>query len=402
MAPLGGAGLYTELTLGAFVDLGFYKANWAAAEPMAWGRNSGCELLRKKCAQLSLDKYPKMFCERSDLHLRCASNRYFSGRCTRSIVELSPGAAADSCPVIDPVLSVRDLNAVFAQGAHKAARPGDNPSSWCLDVDPTTVEGAKDEDNPVAAVHAEVKCLGSEVKLKGKKRSGEDWMSCTPGLITWNIPPFDTDKVMCPEYSEVCTISAIGSGVTPGVEWDGTEKEWRRTAPAEAPEPAPPVTGPAEVGPGIGHTNPPAIPPPPEGNNAGDGGGPGGSSGPGSGAPSTGQGLPAADPEGAQKPVPEEGGVAAPGAKDSEGVPPESSHGGGGGVSPPAGTPPAGGDAADRAGDGAATPAGPNGAGAAGKNDAPPPAHGDGTVAAAGPSLLLLLAAAAATAAAHC
>ncbi|RNE98286.1 surface protease GP63 [Trypanosoma conorhini] len=67
-------------------------------------------------------------------------------------------------------------------------------------------------------------------------------MSCTPGLITWNIPPFDTDKVMCPEYSEVCTISATGSGVTPAVEWDGTEKEWRRTAPAEAPEPetAPP------------------------------------------------------------------------------------------------------------------------------------------------------------------
>ncbi|RNF04732.1 surface protease GP63, partial [Trypanosoma conorhini] len=141
MAPLGGAGLYTELTLGAFVDLGYYKADWAAAEPMAWGKNSGCELLEKKCAQLSLDKYPKMFCSGSDFHLRCTSDRYFSGRCTGSIMEPSPGAAPDSCPVIEPVISVRDLATVFKQGAHKPARPGDQPSSWCLDTAPTTVKG---------------------------------------------------------------------------------------------------------------------------------------------------------------------------------------------------------------------------------------------------------------------
>ncbi|RNF04730.1 surface protease GP63 [Trypanosoma conorhini] len=231
-----------------------------------------------------------------------------------------------------------------------------------------------------------------------KKSSGEDWMSCTSGAeVPWEIPPFDADKVKCPEYDEVCTISAIGGSVRTGFEWDGKDKVWKRTAPVEEPEPAPesapPVAGPAEVG--------PAIALPPEENSAGGGGGTGGSSEPGSGVPSTGQGLPAADPEGGQEPVPGEGGVAAPGAKDSEGVPPESSHGGGGGggVTPPAGTLPAGGDAADRAGDGAATPAGPNGTGAAGKSDTPPPAHGDGAVAAAGLSLLLLLAAAAAAAA---
>ncbi|ESL06050.1 hypothetical protein TRSC58_06282 [Trypanosoma rangeli SC58] len=50
MAPLGGAGYYTELTLAAFADLGYYKANWAMAEPMGWGRRSGCELLQKKCS----------------------------------------------------------------------------------------------------------------------------------------------------------------------------------------------------------------------------------------------------------------------------------------------------------------------------------------------------------------
>ncbi|RNF00835.1 surface protease GP63, partial [Trypanosoma conorhini] len=291
-----------------------------------------------------------------------------------------------------------------------SARPGDNPSSWCLDTAPTTVKGATDEDegedNLVAAVHEELKCLGGEAHLKwDKKRGGRvDWERCTSGTaVPWEIPPFDADTVTCPGFDEVCTISATGGSVLTGFKWDGKDKEWKRKAPVEEPEPepapAPPVTGPAEVGPGNGHENRPAIPPPSEGNN---GGGTGGSSEPVGGAPSTGQGLPAADPEGPQKPVPEEGGVAVPGAKDSEGVPPESSHGGGGGgggVSPPAGTPPAGGDAADRAGDGAATPAGPNGTGAAGKSDATPPAHGDGTVTAAGPSLLLLLAAAAAAAA---
>ncbi|RNE99055.1 surface protease GP63, partial [Trypanosoma conorhini] len=399
MAPLGGAGLYTELTLGAFVDLGFYKANWAAAEPMAWGKSSGCELLRKKCAQLSLSNYPKMFCNESDFHLRCTSDRYFSGRCTGSIMEPSPGATPDSCPVIEPVISVRDLATVFKKGAHKPARPGDQPSSWCLGTAPTTVKGATDEEEGklVAAVHAEVKCLGAEVKLKMKKRGGwVDWERCTSGVtVPWEIPPFDADKVMCPEYDEVCTISATGGSVLTGFKWDGKDKEWKRKAPAEEPEPAPESAPPVAGTVGVG----PAIAPPPEENSAGGGGGTGGSSEPGSGVPSTGQGLPAADPEGGQEPVPGEGGVAAPGAKDSEGVPPESSHGGGGGVSPPAGTLPAGGGAADRAGDGAATPAGPNGTGAAGKNDATPPAHGDGAVAAAGPSLFLLIAAAAAAAA---
>ncbi|ESL05448.1 hypothetical protein TRSC58_06903 [Trypanosoma rangeli SC58] len=41
MAPLGGAGYYTELTLAAFADLGYYKANWAMAEPRGWGQAVG-------------------------------------------------------------------------------------------------------------------------------------------------------------------------------------------------------------------------------------------------------------------------------------------------------------------------------------------------------------------------
>ncbi|RNF08354.1 surface protease GP63, partial [Trypanosoma conorhini] len=242
MAPFGGAGLYTELTLGAFVDLGYYKANWAAAEPMAWGKKSGCELLEKKCAQLNLSDYPKMFCKEHDEYLRCASDRYFSGRCTRSIVEASPGKTADSCPIIAPAINMNDLNAVFRTGGSRSAVPGDRPSSWCLDVDPTTVKDAKGGDKLVAAVHAELKCLGGEVKLGVDKEGWTEWVSCTGGAkATWDIPPFGAEKVMCPDYSEVCTISATGSGVTPGVQWDGNDKEWKRKVPpAPAPSAPPP------------------------------------------------------------------------------------------------------------------------------------------------------------------
>ncbi|EAN82151.1 surface protease GP63, putative, partial [Trypanosoma cruzi] len=224
MAPIGGAGYYTELTLAAFADLGYFKVNWDMAEPMGWGRKSGCELLQKRCSELNLSKYSHMFCNRDDGVKRCASDRYSRGWCHSSIVELSKKPPMDSCPIIDPVMDVRDLEAVFKKGEYLSARPGDKPSSWCLDTLPTNTTDARypEETYLSAAMHAELKCLGMQVHLKDPEKRNVDWTPCAGGAtITWDTPPYDKESVICPNYAELCTISATGGSVLPVARWDG-------------------------------------------------------------------------------------------------------------------------------------------------------------------------------------
>lgn len=55
MAPPGAGGggsgsmRYTAMTIAAMEDLGYYRGNYASAEPMAWGRQRGCRLIDTKC-----------------------------------------------------------------------------------------------------------------------------------------------------------------------------------------------------------------------------------------------------------------------------------------------------------------------------------------------------------------
>ncbi|PWV04085.1 putative surface protease GP63 [Trypanosoma cruzi] len=256
MAPIGGAGYYTELTLAAFADLGYFKVNWDMAEPMGWGKNSGCELLQKRCSELNLSKYSQMFCNRDEVVERCASDRYSSGWCHRSIIEFSKQPPMDSCPIIDPAMDVRDLEAVFEKGEYLSARPGDKPSSWCLDTLPTNTTDARypEETYLSAAMHAELKCLGMQVHLKVTEKRGISWLPCTDGAtITWGTPPYDKENVICPDYAEVCTISATGGSVIPVVSWDDEERVWDRKVRPEflkqsSPEAPVPVAGAGEFG----------------------------------------------------------------------------------------------------------------------------------------------------------
>ncbi|ESL05204.1 surface protease GP63 [Trypanosoma rangeli SC58] len=257
------------------------------AEPMGWGRRSGCELLQKKCSELDVSKYPKMFCQQGDPHLRCTSDRYFSGTCDSSIIETLPGGLWDICPIINPAVGVKDFGDVFKAGAQASVRPGDKPSAWCLDTVPTTVAG-EDGDESSAAMHAGVKCLGAQVHLQQTRHGRVDWQSCTEGAkVPWEISPHGPDKVICPDYDEVCTISATGRSIIPATEWDGEEKVWRRTAPAASvEEPAPP-----EGGPDSGKDVPPQLAPPSaRGDGDAAGGGGAGNNGRDSGAPSREQG----------------------------------------------------------------------------------------------------------------
>ncbi|KAF5221965.1 Leishmanolysin [Trypanosoma cruzi] len=113
MAPIGGAGDCTELTLAASAALGCMRVKWEMAEPMRWSRNSGCELLQRRYPTLKMGKYPYRFCE-SGVPLKCcASDRYSSGWCLGSIHEISAKRPMDSCPIIDPALDARDIDAVI-------------------------------------------------------------------------------------------------------------------------------------------------------------------------------------------------------------------------------------------------------------------------------------------------
>ncbi|EKG04945.1 surface protease GP63, putative, partial [Trypanosoma cruzi] len=137
----------------------------------------------------------------------------------------------DSCPIIDPAMDVRDLEAVFEDGKCLSAMPGDMPSSWCLDTLPTNKTDGKYRGKTYlsAAMYEELKCLGTQVQLKGSEKSKSDWVRCTVGeKITGDTPLYDKENVICPNYAEVCTISATGGTILPAVSWDGKERVWDR------------------------------------------------------------------------------------------------------------------------------------------------------------------------------
>ncbi|RNE96442.1 surface protease GP63 [Trypanosoma rangeli] len=415
MAPLGGAGYYTELTLAAFADLGYYKVNWAMAEPMGWGRQSGCDLLEKKCSEL-VSKYPKMFCQRGGPHLRCTSDRYFNGTCDSNIIEMSPNVQTDVCLTVAALVPTEDFNHVFKQEQQQRGKKGPqgqkkkteklpNPT-WCLDRNLPPNEEAEEEEyeQPDAVVYAEVMCAGNEVKLK--TGSGVLWQACKAGdTVTGSRTPFNNEGVICPEHAEVCTISVNGSSLLPVVKWNGEEKVWKRTAPATPVEkPAPvPVPVPSEGEPDSGSSEqsgrPPSTPSAPGGGT--------GNNGSESGAPSTEQESIPVAPQGAGN-----------GSEHHD-----NNHGAAGGVSAFGEKQPTNEDAADEAGAGGnaagldghdATGGAPGpvelprrddddaavgrGDGGGGKRDASSPTHGGDTVASAGLSPFLLLAIVAAAA----
>ncbi|ORC84293.1 surface protease GP63, partial [Trypanosoma theileri] len=88
MSPYSGSSngmFYTALTLAVFESTGHYKANFAKAENMSWGRNAGCVFLKKKCRDDSLSNYGDMFCDIDSAGpLQCTSDRFALGKCSQT------------------------------------------------------------------------------------------------------------------------------------------------------------------------------------------------------------------------------------------------------------------------------------------------------------------------------
>ncbi|RNC34781.1 surface protease GP63 [Trypanosoma cruzi] len=169
MAPIGGAGRGTELTLAASADLGCLRVNWGMAEPMRWCRKSGCRLLllRKRSAP-NMSEYCYMLCDVGVPVKRCASDRYSRGWYLGSIHEMPAKRPMDRCPITDPALDVGDIDAVIWRGECLSAMPEDEPSSWCLDTLPNNTTDARDpeERHLSAAAHAALRCICMQVHLR--------------------------------------------------------------------------------------------------------------------------------------------------------------------------------------------------------------------------------------------
>ncbi|RNF06896.1 surface protease GP63, partial [Trypanosoma rangeli] len=221
MALTVGAGYYTALTMAVFADLGYYHVNWSMAEPMAWGNNTGCDFLTKRCKDTHdlAKKYPHMFCDEKDnTTLRCSSDRRRVGTCTAYVVDCAGDVNDnDVCHVISTKLydeSSQKLSNACVEASEQTL-PGSliGSGSWCLDAEALQVK-KEGSGKKIEGVCAEVKCEGGAVKVKYLGRS--DFESCPEGK---EITVTDSDdfraggKLKCPKYTEVCTIAADGSSL---------------------------------------------------------------------------------------------------------------------------------------------------------------------------------------------
>lgn len=228
MSPSVRTGRYTALTMAAFVDLGYFRANWSMAEPMSWGNNTGCDFLQTRCEDNKnfSNQYPNMFCDADDgKMLRCTSERHHVGRCTNATFDWRKGPK-DKCPVVSSffgqVKGETDLVLSRCSNASIDFLPGSRVgnNSWCLDADSLVVKAAADgkekeggKDNAVGGVCAEVLCEGGKVKVK--YLGNDTWHSCEEGgEIQVSSANFtEGGKIKCPRYAEVCTMAADGSGL---------------------------------------------------------------------------------------------------------------------------------------------------------------------------------------------
>ncbi|KAF5215948.1 Leishmanolysin [Trypanosoma cruzi] len=118
IAPIGGAGYCTELTLAASADLGCLRVNGEMAEPTRCCSKSGCRLLllQRKRSAPNMSEYCYMVCDVGVPVKRCASDRYSRGWYLGSIHEMSAKRSMGRCPITDPALDVRNIEGVIWEG----------------------------------------------------------------------------------------------------------------------------------------------------------------------------------------------------------------------------------------------------------------------------------------------
>ncbi|RNC37795.1 GP63 group II protein, partial [Trypanosoma cruzi] len=204
-------GLYSALTLAAFEDMGFYLANYSAAETLWWGNNSGCGLLEKKCLTDGISEYPDLFCNQFSRagYKLCTYNRLSLGRCKLKRHEealpeeyqyfADPRVGGDGlymsrCPYVKTYSNAGCTN------GNPSVMPGSvvGPNSRCVKG-----QDLQFDDKYIGDVCVDTRCGDSTVSVRFL--DDDAWRECQEGeTVTPPSGPW-RGSIVCPQYADVCT-----------------------------------------------------------------------------------------------------------------------------------------------------------------------------------------------------
>ncbi|KAK7195270.1 major surface protease gp63 [Novymonas esmeraldas] len=223
------AGIYSAITIAVMEDTGFYKGNYAMAEPMIYGRNAGCELVQEKCVVNGVSRFPEMFCGSANRDkLVCTSDRLGVGNCkiVNHDSRLPPqfqyfssptlggeDEEMDYCPYVERYAETRCFfGGRFLNGSVYGAL------SRCFDAPAGFAESGR--SSAQYGLCAEVHCGTTtySVKVKGARM----YTRCTPGTtlpLSLLSPTFSSGQITCPPYDSVC-----------GIRVTTTQARWRDAA----------------------------------------------------------------------------------------------------------------------------------------------------------------------------
>ncbi|EKF30117.1 surface protease GP63, putative [Trypanosoma cruzi marinkellei] len=218
MTSGSGIGYYSALTLAAFEDMGFYKANYSMAEPLRWGNNSGCGLLEKKCLINGTTDYPELFCNQpTDKHTKlCTYDRLSLGHCSLKMYAqplppqyqyfTSPRLGSnrlltDKCPMVEAY-----SNSGCTSGT-RAFMPGSfvGPNSRCAKGDVLRFDGKY-----IGDVCVNTRC--EDGNLSVQFLHDEKWYECRDGATVTPNETYWSGGIFCPKYADVCTALPNVSG----------------------------------------------------------------------------------------------------------------------------------------------------------------------------------------------
>ncbi|KAK7199266.1 major surface protease gp63 [Novymonas esmeraldas] len=214
MASAFGAGIYSAMTIAAMEDTGFYKGNYSMAEPMMYGRNAGCGLMRNKCVVNGVSQISEMFCGSANYtKLVCTSDRLGVGDCNlvnhpsplpprfRYFADATLGGddvKMDYCPYVQPYdetscfFNAKRLNgSLFGSFAR------------CLDAPAGFAESGLSRAQ--YGLCAKVDCATTTYSVR--VRGAGTFTTCTPGttLPLSSLSSFFSDgHITCPPYDSVC------------------------------------------------------------------------------------------------------------------------------------------------------------------------------------------------------
>ncbi|ORC81755.1 surface protease GP63 [Trypanosoma theileri] len=220
MAGLVGAGYYTAITMGAFADLRYYKVNWAMAEQMSWGNNSGCGLLEDKCVNSGETQLPNMFCTStstdSSESLQCTSDRQSLGRCSsigaspvkndlpvgfQYFSENTKKVGSEESEQMDYCPFIKALPQKSCIDGEQNQMPGSVIANNSRCVQGKELKTIKDEA-AVGAVCVEVSCKFKKVIVRYS--GNNDWYSCPEGKNLTVKGDVLKGEIVCPKYADVC------------------------------------------------------------------------------------------------------------------------------------------------------------------------------------------------------